>query len=111
MLSCSIFELLKGLHKIFLLLAPIKAFAISFRENAAMVDDTNRTARMTSLMSISREMLVEYFMVLVLQLAEECRKLFVTATPVTFSEFIGSICLYQSQLSGHVNNRVTQLIK
>ena len=35
-----------------------------------------------------------------LQLGEECRKLCRVATPVTFSEFIGRICLHQSQLKG-----------
>ena len=36
-----------------------------------------------------------------LQLGEECKKTRST-TPVTFSEFIGRICLHQSQLSDHV---------
>ena len=47
-----------------------------------------------------------------LQLREECRKLCRVATPVTFSEFIGRICLHQSQLSGHVvknSNTVHQI--
>ena len=37
-----------------------------------------------------------------LQLGERVQQTFRVATPVTFSEFIGRICLHQSQLSGHV---------